>query len=302
MAQTGTQKFLRIPIGYIIIEAQIRSTIDMTSPSSLALKESIKRYGVVEPLIVSLVETDMYKLICGERRFWAAQEAGLDEVPVLVLPANTPEAEILALQLTENLQREDLNAIDLAHGVMKYLRAKKAVSDEKDFPAAMALLVNFNRSPAQLSEAVSTTVVEISQIAGKSITTLFNTLSLLRLNSTIQDAVKQGTLLVSQGYLFAANLDCPDLMKGFESVVATPLTNAVLEKMLTAHKKVKPAAPTAPALTLSKQHKSIAAMTKTIDKYMDRWDKDDLQKLVTELRTLADKAAAHLAGASGTSS
>ncbi len=296
MASETPNEFFFVSINSIVVWSQVRSVIDTAGESFLGLVESIRLYGILEPLIVMPLGDGTYRLICGERRFLAAQAAGLTEVPVAFIPEGTPEAEITALQLTENMQRMDLNCIDLAEGVLKYLHIKHADSNQ-GLPYALGVLTRFSIAPNDLANTVRETISQICKITGKSARTLFNMLSLLRLNSTIQEALRKEALLVSQGYLFAANLDCPDLMRIFESIMATPVTNATLEKMLTAHRKVKPATPTAPALTLSKQHKSIAAMTKTIDKYMDRWDKDDLQKLINELRTLADRAEAHLAGA-----
>ena len=77
------------------------------------LSQSIRTHGVLEPLIVRRVD-DSYELIAGERRWRAAGEAGLTQVPVLVVEATDNQA--LELALIENLQREDLNAIEEAEG------------------------------------------------------------------------------------------------------------------------------------------------------------------------------------------
>ena len=81
----------------------------------------------------------------------------------------------------------------------------------------MSELVNYNRSPDYVSEGFSATVAETLGISGKSTKTLFNGLSLLKLPDEIKAAIRAGTLPVSQGYLFAANLDCPDRMKAVNS-------------------------------------------------------------------------------------
>lgn len=77
------------------------------------LSQSIKTHGVLEPLIVRKVE-DGYELIAGERRLRAAGEAGLTQVPVMVVEASDHQA--LELALVENLQRQDLNVIEEAEG------------------------------------------------------------------------------------------------------------------------------------------------------------------------------------------
>ena len=95
------------------------------------LAESIRRRGVLEPLLVRRVdETPRYQLIAGERRFHAALEAGLSEVPCVELTATDQEA--LELALVENLQRRDLSAFEEAEGyrtlVEKYAYTHETVS------------------------------------------------------------------------------------------------------------------------------------------------------------------------------
>ena len=77
------------------------------------LVDSIRQHGIIQPLIVRQVD-GRHELIAGERRWRAAQEAGLTEVPVIVRAAT--DLEVLELSLIENLQRSDLNPIEEAHG------------------------------------------------------------------------------------------------------------------------------------------------------------------------------------------
>src|SRR5665213_394632 len=78
------------------------------------LVASIKQKGILQPIMVSPTEGGTYEIIAGERRFRAAQRAGLKEVPVVVRSAS--EGERFEMALIENLQREDLNPIELAEG------------------------------------------------------------------------------------------------------------------------------------------------------------------------------------------
>jgi hypothetical protein len=87
--------------------------------------------------------------------------------------------------------------------------------------------------PTELVETVSTA----AQISGKSARTFYNVLSLLKLPREVQKAAGACTLPVSQGYIFAAHLDCPDLLPILEEVAQRPVTNAALERMLTTAKK-----------------------------------------------------------------
>ena len=84
----------------------------------LELSESIKQFGVIQPLIVQDRKT-YYEIIAGERRWRAAKMAGLKEVPVII--KNYTEQEIMEISLIENIQREDLNPIEEALAYKKLL-------------------------------------------------------------------------------------------------------------------------------------------------------------------------------------
>ncbi len=92
-------------------------------PAALAeLAESIKSQGIVQPIVVRPVgpPDGDYEIIAGERRYRAAQLAGLDEVPVVIKAV--PDTAALAIALIENIQREDLNPLEEAHGVQRLIR------------------------------------------------------------------------------------------------------------------------------------------------------------------------------------
>ncbi|MCX5816494.1 MAG: hypothetical protein NTX75_09690 [Proteobacteria bacterium] len=78
-------------------------------------------------------------------------------------------------------------------------------------------MIRYKLKPDDLSDELVPTVGTNSEITGKSVTTLYNGISLLKLPPEIQAAIRAGNLPVSQGYLFAANLECPDLMKAVNS-------------------------------------------------------------------------------------
>ena len=97
---------------------QPRTRMDETALAELA--DSIRAQGVIQPILVRPVEADQYDIIAGERRFRAAQLAGLDEVPVVV--RDVPDQAALAMALIENIQREDLNPLEEAQGVQRLIR------------------------------------------------------------------------------------------------------------------------------------------------------------------------------------
>jgi ParB family chromosome partitioning protein len=130
--------------------SQPRKRFDESKLQELA--ESIKKNGILEPLIVRKVEQG-YEIIVGERRWRAAQKAGLKEVPVLVKEVEGPEA--LEISLIENLQRENLNPIEEAEGYRR-------------------LIEEFGINQEELGVRV-----------GKDRTTVTNTLRLLKLPSEV---------------------------------------------------------------------------------------------------------------------
>ena len=122
----------------------------------LELSESIKQFGVLQPLLVQ-DKNDYYEIIAGERRWRAAKLAGLKEVPVII--KNLTDQEIVEISLIENIQREDLNPIEEA---MAYKR----------------LLTEFNLKQDEVAERVS-----------KSRTAVTNSMRLLKLDERVQQMV-----------------------------------------------------------------------------------------------------------------
>lgn len=120
-----------------------------------ALASSIKEQGIIQPIVVRhREEDDVYEILAGERRWRAAQLAGLHDVPVIIRQVSDQSA--LAIALIENIQREDLTVIEEAN--------------------AMARLIS----------EFSLTHEEIGQLLGKSRTNISNTLRLLELNEKVQ--------------------------------------------------------------------------------------------------------------------
>jgi ParB family chromosome partitioning protein len=96
---------------------QPRTRMDETALQELAA--SIRQHGVMQPLVVRAIGHDRYEIVAGERRFRAAQLAGLDAVPVVVRDVSDQNA--LAMALIENIQREDLNPLEEAQAIRRLL-------------------------------------------------------------------------------------------------------------------------------------------------------------------------------------
>ena len=155
----------RIPLDQIEINPkQPRKDFDETALSELAA--SLKLHDIIQPLTVSKTPTGKYRLIAGERRFRAAKIAGLKDVPVYIRQVN--DAELLELALLENLQRENLNSIEIA---LSY----KRLMDELDY-----------------------TQEQVAERMGKERSTITNYIRLLKLPPDIQVAVRTG--VISMGH------------------------------------------------------------------------------------------------------
>ena len=94
-----------------------------------SLIESIRKQGILQPLIVRPIEDGMYQIVAGERRYRAAKHLGLNSVPVVIKTLNDEETQEIAL--VENLQRSDLNPIETVNGVLAIIKLKTGL-DKKD--------------------------------------------------------------------------------------------------------------------------------------------------------------------------
>ena len=167
---------LRISLDQIEVNPkQPRHDFDETTLSELAA--SIKMHDIIQPLTVSKTASGKFRLIAGERRFRAAKIAGLRDLPVYVRQAN--DVQLLELSLLENLQRENLNAIEIA---LSY----KRLMDELDY-----------------------TQEQVSERMGKERSTVANYIRLLKLPPDIQVAVRNN--IISMGHARALiNVDLVD--------------------------------------------------------------------------------------------
>ena len=131
---------------------QPRKKFDEESLAELA--DSIKKHGIIQPIIVKKQETGFYKIIAGERRWRAAKIAGLKEIPAMIKDYN--ENEMLEVSLIENIQRENLNPLEESEAYNK-------------------LINEFNLTQEEISERV-----------GKSRSAIANSLRLLNLSDDIK--------------------------------------------------------------------------------------------------------------------
>lgn len=164
------------------------------------LSESIRQYGILQPLIVRRLPEKGYELIAGERRLRAARKAGLEKVPALVREYN--DAEISEIALIENIQRENLNIIEEAE-------------------AYAFLMQNFQLTQEMLAKKV-----------GRSRPHIANSLRLLELAEPVQDKLVAGELLMGQARPLLALKDEALQIKAAAHILAEHLSSRQAEELV----------------------------------------------------------------------
>jgi ParB family chromosome partitioning protein len=162
------------------------------------LARSIRASGIIQPLVVRPIGT-RFQLIAGERRWRAAQRAGLNKISVIV--KQVPDELALEMTLVENIQREDLNAIEAA------------------------------RAFARLMDEFQLTQESVAERTGKDRATVANAIRLLKLEPTIQDWIEEGKLSAGHGRALLAVQDSQLRMRYAQRAARGGLTVRQIERL-----------------------------------------------------------------------
>ena len=188
--------YLLVPIGNLSRnQFQPRTFFDKSKIDELA--QSIKKNGLIQPIAVRSSIGGDYEIIAGERRWLAAQKAGLHEVPVVKL--NLSDAQSLELAIIENIQREDINSIEEAKAYER-------------------LMKEFNYDHEKLSEFM-----------GKSRSHISNTLRLLSLPTDVLQLVEEGKLSAGQVRPLVGRFNASDIAK---TIVKEKLSSRSIENLV----------------------------------------------------------------------
>ncbi len=164
------KNFAMIPLAHIERNPdQPRYEFDSEALSELS--DSIKVHGIIQPLTVRYLEPKRYQIISGERRWRASKQAGLEEVPAYIRVAN--DQTLLEMAIIENIQREDLNPLEIAN--------------------------SYNR----LKQECNLTDDNLAERVGKKRTTITNYLRLLSLHISVQEALKQEVISMGHAKVIA---------------------------------------------------------------------------------------------------
>lgn len=247
---------------------QPRKIFDEDALAELA--DSIAKHGVIQPLLVRPMPDGSYQLVAGERRWRASRMAGLTEVPVVIKELSDDEA--MALALIENLQREDLNAIEEAQGI-------KALMD-----------------------TLSLTQDEAAERVGKSRPAVANALRLLKLPDSVIALVSDGKLSPGHARALLGFKDEQDIIETADLIIEKGLTVRDVEKLVQKRNK-EPKAEKPAARRTSYYDEVELALTDFLGRKVkvgtkpgkesgvleiDFFDKDDLTRLADALKSLGD--------------
>lgn len=179
---------------------QPRKTFNDASIEELA--RSVREHGIIQPIVVTRIGDHKYRLIAGERRFRAAQKAGLDSIPV-VIKETMADGDVLQVALIENIQREDLNPIEEAYAYH------------------------------QLHDEFQLTQEEISKRVGKERSTVANFLRLLKLPDSVKKLLAAGQLSMGHARAILA-VDSPKKQEQLAERVVRRNLNVRQTEMLAA--------------------------------------------------------------------
>ncbi|MDO5510283.1 MAG: ParB/RepB/Spo0J family partition protein [Weeksellaceae bacterium] len=188
------------------------------------LAQSIRTLGVIQPITVRKVGQN-FELISGERRYRASQFVGLTHIPAYVRLAD--DAEMLEMALVENIQREDLDAIEIA---LTYQR----------------LIDEINLTQEQMSNRI-----------GKDRSTVTNYLRLLKLDPLVQTGIRDGIISMGHGRALVGAADLDEQINVYEQIIAKNLSVRQTEQLIQARKNPAKANPADKSTPLSNEMKKI---------------------------------------------
>ena len=196
---SGSSIFDTLPISSIEPNPdQPRTNFDEEALDDLA--ESIKQLGVIQPITVRKISDDKYQIISGERRFRAAQKAGLSKIPSYIKTAE--DETVMQMALVENVQREDLNAIEIA------------------------------LSYKALTETQNLTQEKISSLVGKKRATVSNYLRLLKLPAEIQLGISKKQIDMAHARALLSLDDPQKQLEIYEKAIKNNLSSHAVEAMV----------------------------------------------------------------------
>ncbi len=212
--------------------SQPRTIFDETLLDELA--QSIEALGVIQPITVREERNGTYKIISGERRYRASKLAGIDKIPAYIRKVD--DERLFEMALVENIQREDLNAMDVADGLNK------------------------------LIEECGITHDNLSKRIGKNRSTITNYIRLLRLEPEVQVALKNNIITMGHARALLAIDSTSKQLSVLRKIIKDGLSVRQVEKIAKEHNNPKPKVEKVDEL----YPESYARLVETLERYFDR--------------------------------
>lgn len=191
------------PVTLNLDELEANKNQPRTDFDDEALKEladSVAKHGIIQPIVVKPLSSGKYKIIAGERRYRASKMAGLKEVPIII--KDISDAEIMELALVENLQRENLSALEEARGYK-------------------SLIENYGLTQVQVAETV-----------GKSRSYVANTIRLLNLPKNVVEKLELGEITAGHARAMLALSSGDDIERALKTTISQGLNVRQLEQLI----------------------------------------------------------------------
>jgi ParB family transcriptional regulator, chromosome partitioning protein len=251
------------------------------------LRASVEEHGILEPLIVRPLENGQYELVAGERRLRTAQELGLAEVPVVVRDFSDQKA--YEVSLLENLQRDDLNAIDETEGILHLLCQALDYSKE-DVISLLNLATNAQRRGVTLSDdklhrinLVDQLFLKVGRLNRESFRT--NRLPLLNLPEDVLQVLRQGKI----EYTKAKEISKLEQMKQRKELMQEAITNSwSLIQIKTRIKELQKTSSENAEIPIGKQlQASLSTLSKTkAEVWNDKEKQKSIAKIIAQLEQI----------------
>ena len=284
----NVQPFQGVPIGQIKpLKKQPRRYFEPEKQAQLI--QSIKKHGILEPLLIRPVGNGHYELIAGERRYRAAQELGLDEVPAIVREFNDLEA--LQVSLIENLQREDLNPVEETEGILELLALE--IGGTSEDVASVLHRANHAKNRRQKLEenvflqfqAIESVLSGIGRFTAESFRT--SRLPLLKLPDEVLTALREGKIEFTKARAISQVKDEQQRTQFLEKAISEKLSLGEIKEQI---KELKPEVEATPEQVLTNRFTEISNRLRKNKTWGDRKKRDQITKLLNEL----DKLTEHL--------
>ncbi|NET39037.1 MAG: ParB/RepB/Spo0J family partition protein [Cyanothece sp. SIO1E1] len=250
------------------------------------LVQSVKEHGVLEPILVRPVPGGNYQLVAGERRYRAAREAGLRDIPLVVRELDDDEA--LQLNLIENLQREDLNPIEETEGILQLLALRLGIPVQE----VISLLYRMQNAVAKkvtdnvISSAAAQTVKSV--FAGLGLmeweSFIANRLPLLRLPEDVLGALRQGGIAYTKAKAIARVKSVKERQALLNRAIANELSLNEIKTQI----NLTTAPSTTLQTSLKDQMQSLLRQFNRAKIWDDPRKQKKLEKLLTQMQALLE--------------